>query len=392
MRKHLTIAMLSAVAIAGCSPSAAPVTVPSARGDARFVQRAASVYKTVYNFKGIPDGAFPNGHLLYSNGAIYGTTYYGGDYGGGTFFRLSASGTERVEDSFYVHSKQDFANPLAIALLGGTFYGTATQGGANSEGAAYDIPSPGKARLLYSFGSGTNARAPYSGLLPLNGKLYGEAGGGVYGCGSIYSLTPRGQERLIISLSSVNGCAPVGGLIAVNGTLYGTSNGAGPYNGGTVFSLTTAGKVTVLHSFGGSDGSQPYGGVIALHGTLYGTTTEGGAYGGGVVFSLSRSGKERILHDFGSSGDGSGPSGRLTVRDNVLYGTTPSGGSYGKGTFFSLTMSGAETIIHNFGQGHDGAQPAGNLLQRGAAFYGTTVNGGNVCSGAGCGTVFEVTP
>ncbi|MBV8530358.1 MAG: hypothetical protein JO104_03500, partial [Candidatus Eremiobacteraeota bacterium] len=70
-------------------------------------------YTTIYNFKGIPDGASPNGDLVYSNGVFYGTTYYGGVYGEGTLFRMTASGKERVLHDFRLsRSKDDAANPI----------------------------------------------------------------------------------------------------------------------------------------------------------------------------------------------------------------------------------------------------------------------------------------
>ena len=56
----------------------------------------ASGYATLYSFKGGSDGASPEGVILGSNGALYGTTLTGGantcDYGGylcGTVFELA---------------------------------------------------------------------------------------------------------------------------------------------------------------------------------------------------------------------------------------------------------------------------------------------------------------
>jgi uncharacterized repeat protein (TIGR03803 family) len=396
MTHRIWIAILSLAAIAACSRSPGPAALPPEADNALLLQRTAVAYKTIYDFKGIPDGASPNGDLAYSNGALYGSSYYGGVYGAGTVFRVTASGEERVVHYFHVfdsHAKQANAYPLGIALLQGVLYGTTVHGGAYSDqGTAFAMTTAGRERIIHSFGYGSDARVPYSGLLASKGTLYGEAGGGTYGCGTVFSVTPAAQERVVYNFNG-DQCAPTGGLTAVNGTFYGTTLNGGPYSDGTVFSLTTSGTFNVLHTFSpGGDGTSPNGGVIAYHGTLYGTTTAGGKDGGGTVFSLNKSGNEQILHDFGSGTDGSSPNGRLTVRDGVLYGTTESGGMFGGGTVFSMTTSGTEEILHNFGSGSDGAEPAGALLLLKGSLYGTTVAGGNVCNGAGCGTVFELTP
>jgi uncharacterized repeat protein (TIGR03803 family) len=392
MTYRSAILVLSATAIAACSRLAGTAGIPPATDNSFAMQSATVGYKEIYNFKGIPDGASPNGDLVYLNDAFYGSSYYGGAYGAGTVFRLTASGEERVLHSFYLsRSKRTDANPFGIAPLRGELYGTTVRGGAYSAGAVFAMTTAGKERILHSFGDGSDARVPYSGLLPWKDRLYGEAGGGVYGLGTVYSVTPRGQERVLCSFPSSVG-PPTGGLIAVDGTLYGTSPNGGTYNGGTAFSLTTAGSVGVIHNFGASgDGSSPDGGVTALHGTLYGTTMGGGTYGRGIVFSLRKSGDEHVLHDFGSGTDGASPIGPLAVRNGVLYGTTSSGGSHGKGTLFSMTTTGTEKVLHNFGHASDGAQPVGKLLLLDGNFYSTTVYGGNVCTGAGCGTVFELT-
>ena len=80
------------------------------------------------------------------------------------------------------------------------------------------------------------------------------------------------------------------GLIDVNGKLYGTTGyGGTPGTYGTVFSISTTGYAeTVLHRFGVSkDGQHPGAGLLNVNGTLYGTTSDGGLYGKGTVFALT---------------------------------------------------------------------------------------------------------
>jgi uncharacterized repeat protein (TIGR03803 family) len=145
--------------------------------------------------------------------------------------------------------------------------------------------------------------------------------------------------------SGSDGRFPQAGLIDVNGTFYGTTDGGGSYpcNGfyqgcGTVFSITMNGTEKVLHSFGsGSDGSAPQASLIDVKNTLYGTTSSGGTYGDGTIFSITMNGTEKVLHSFGSGSDGSTPQASLIDVKGSLYGTTGLGGTHGDGTVFSLT-------------------------------------------------------
>jgi uncharacterized repeat protein (TIGR03803 family) len=76
--------------------------------------------------------------------------------------------------------------------------------------------------------------------------------------------------------SANNGYDPQSGLIDVNGTLYGTTVSGGKYDNGTAYSITTSGDEQVLHDFGNvSDGSNPAAGLTNVNGTFYGTTPHG---------------------------------------------------------------------------------------------------------------------
>ena len=74
-------------------------------------------------------------------------------------------------------------------------------------------------------------------------------------------------------------------------------------------------------------------------------------------------------------------------------------GANGSGTVFELTPSAGggwtETVLHTFSSyPGDGAIPDGSLIfDKNGNLYGTTQAGGTYsCGGAGCGTVFELTP
>ncbi len=154
---------------------------------------------------------------------------------------------------------------------------------------------------------------------------------------------------------------------------------------------------TVLYSFGGgTDGGFPFGDLIMdSAGNLYGTTLTGGAASGGcgTVFKLTLSGAETVFHSFNCDTDGSDPTSRLTADSaGNLYGTTNFGGASGVGTVYKLTPSGTFSVLYSFSGSPDGAIPEGRLIADSAGnLYGTTLQGGTDC-GAGCGTVFSITP
>jgi uncharacterized repeat protein (TIGR03803 family) len=143
----------------------------------------------------------------------------------------------------------------------------------------------------------------------MNGVMYGvtSAGGGAgcsYGCGTVYSITTRGTEKVLYAFAGgSDGAAPEAALLDVNGTLYGTTTnggGSGCSDGssegcGTVFTVTTSGTEKVLHTFSGSDGSVPLGQLLDVNGTLYGTTWSGGKHGGGTVYSITTGGIVKVF-------------------------------------------------------------------------------------------------
>jgi uncharacterized repeat protein (TIGR03803 family) len=176
---------------------------------------------------------------------------------------------------------------------------------------------------------------------------------------------------------------------------------------GTIFMLSRTGIYTVLHNFAGypTDGQSPNAPLVQdAEGNLYGTTFIGGnsacsndTPGCGTVFMLTTAGTETILHSFtGSPKDGDEPSGGL-LRDEKgnLFGTTVNGGRFGYGNVFKLNPEGTETMLTSFGEGGSDAEyPSSGVVRDSAGnLYGTTQYGGQMgCSGAGCGTVFELTP
>jgi uncharacterized repeat protein (TIGR03803 family) len=261
---------------------------------------------------------------------------------------------------------------------------------------------------IHEFQGGTAGEVPASGLISVNGILYGTTyGGGTTGNGTVFRLKPStGKAKIVYSFkASSDGQYPVAGLINLDGTLYGVTSTGGTPNNGTVFSLNLkSGVENVLHAFtGGSDGATPLGSLVNVSGTLYGTTQSGGPTaticpsGCGTVFAIDpKTGAEKIVYAFQGGSDGLYPQAGLINVGGTLYGTTKYGGptanlcGSGCGTVFSVDPeTGAEKIVYAFQGNSDGAYPLGSLVKIGDTLYGTTDEGGMAYN---LGTVFALTP
>jgi uncharacterized repeat protein (TIGR03803 family) len=310
---------------------------------------------TLVNFDGgnnFPNGSFPSAGLIRdSSGNLYGTTYGGGypfQAGYGTIFKITSNGTLS-----YLFNKFNGgycaglggAHPSDYGSLvrdsNGNLYGTTQQAASFHDGAVFKLSPNGTLTSLADLGGQS-----YGGLLrDSSGNLYGTTqGGGAYGYGSVFEVTSAGSLKTLYSFNnSPDGANPQSGLIAdSHGNLYGTTYGGGTYGDGTVFELSPKGTLTILHSFSGLDGLNPIGGLLLdSSGNLYGTTWQGGSgggtLGGGTVFQLSPNGTLTTLHRFTGSGDGAqSVASLITDGKGNLYGTTSSGGPGGYGTVFEL--------------------------------------------------------
>jgi uncharacterized repeat protein (TIGR03803 family) len=388
----------------------------------------AQTFSVLYAFRGSKHGGGPvAGLVLDAAGALYGTTVSGGNrikfrYNG-VVFKVDSHGNETVLHAF---SGPDGMNPAAgvVRDAAGNLYGTTYYGGKTSKacsqgcGTVFKLNKARKETVLHSFNTVEGGENPYSDLIrDSDGNLYGTTLQGgkrskaclpSYGCGTVFKLDKEGRFTVLYSFAGgTDGVWPAAGLYRdAAGNLYGTTLQGGSSNWGTVFKLDTTGKETVLYNFSnGPDGGAPMAGVIQdAAGNLYGTTTSGGlavcggAFSCGVVFKLDPKGNETVLHAFTGSPDGAYPQAAL-IQDAAgnLFGTTkeggPTNGESNGGTVFKIDANGIESVLYRFDYVH-GAYPEGHLVQDSAGnLYGTAVIGGNNgCGGAGCGTVFKITP
>jgi uncharacterized repeat protein (TIGR03803 family) len=402
--KRLSVPRTLCVSFAFCAATA--ITVP------------AQVLTTLYFFcpAGFPctDGYNPQAGLVQAaDGNFYGTTVISGancpPYGCGTVFKITPSGTLTTLYSFCPQSGcTDGANPVAglVQATDGNFYGTTNFGGAYGGGTLFKITPHGTLTTLYSFCSQTNCadgRGLYAGLIQAtDGNLYGTTyGGGPGGSGTIFKITPSGAlTTLYIFCIQGRNCAdganPGAGLVqAADGNFYGTTVYGGancpPYGCGTVFKITPQGTLTTLYrfDFDRGEGVYPVASLVqARDGNFYGTTNRGGAYDGawGTVFKVTSGGTLTTLHSFDYT-DGIYPAAAvIQATDGNFYGTTNGGGTHNAGTVFKITASGTLTTLHSFGGG-DGADLYGGVIQAtDGNFYGMTYAGGPHSGG----TVFRL--
>lgn len=354
-------------------------------------------------------------------------------------FQVTPSGAQWVVHRFI---GSDGSQPYGPVIQGtdGALYGVTTIGGQFGRGAAFKLTLDGKYTLLHSFGgTATDGNRPQGGLLQASdGYFYGATiGGGTNtcpksggDCGTIFRLSAGGDYQVLYSFgaSSTDGAVPAGSLIeGSDGSLFGTTTTGGDlsctlfigtplYGCGTVFKITKDGSLTTLHAFGSTaaDGTLPGPLIKGNDGAFYGTTYGGGGggctsetHGCGTVFRITSAGTTTILYAFaqfrtdGTSGmlDGFNPQPYLLLgRDGNFYGLTESGGaniaSRYTGTIFKLTPSGTKTIVYSFGPVKEkAASPAGGLVQAsdGSLFGVTTYNGtgGNTGVSDSFGSVFR---
>ena len=304
------------------------------------------------------------------------------------------------------------ANPVAGLVQGadGNFYGTAPNGGPNSNGTVFAISPDGSFFTnFYNFTGGTNGSGPAGGLIiGADGNFYGTTyAGGASNAGTVFQISPNGTFTQLAQLGFTNGANPDVALVqAPDGSFYGGTKYGGPYpvttsggvGYGSIFRVTTNGVLTTPVLFAGTNGANPTALVLASDGNFYGVTTWGGNtaqvhFGVGTIFRLGLDGTFTNLYLFTGFNDGGFPQAGLVQGDNgIFYGSTQSGGTNSIGTLFKITLDGQFQSLLSFPASSVGSYPFGALIQASDGnLYGTTYLGGNL-STTQRGTIFQLTP
>lgn len=333
-------------------------------------------YTIIHRFpRAHDDGSEPYAELLEgSDGFLYGTTRNGGNRSGppegrGTLFRIGKDGAGHTVLHRFAGGGDDGQWPETALIEGtdGALYGTTGYGGfagSGGRGVAFKIDKNGGAfTVLWRF-TYADGLSPSALLEGSEGALYGTAHHGgrssntnnvsdpASGMGVVFRLQKDGSEYAVIHrFSDVNGEGrrPNAALLeGQDGLLYGTTSEGGTrnergdqYYTGTVFGLDKDGRnyrilasmlQTVGDGFGGPYAPLVDGGDGALY-SAYGT----------AVFTVNQDGTGfRELHRFSySGGDGRFPAPLVEGSDGALYGATATHRARGGGTIFAINKDGS---------------------------------------------------
>jgi len=421
------------------------------------VMHGTTTITTLASFAG-SDGSAPSGLVLDGSNDLFGTTTSGGANNEGTIFELvGESGMIKNLASFDDANANTGSSPSGpLVLDGGNLFGTAQYGGANNDGTLFELANGSSSISVVAPFDSTNGQAPTTGLVAdSHGNMYGATnGGGANGEGAIFEV--KHGSTSITTLASFPpppaGIAPYdiqGGLVVDgSGDIFGVtaqrpdpSGFYRPLHDGIFFEVVAgSGKLTTLSIFNNSTGVAPATGLVADQGgNIFGATAYGGATGTGAVFKVAHgattpapvaslpgndgeapagdlvldasgdlfgvssssdnngavwevaqgSGLINNLAAFDSSTTGYDPLGGV-VRDanGNLFGTTDSGGANFNGTIFEVAAgSSSITTLASFDSSTTGEDPVGGLvLDANGNLFGTTEFGGP----GGHGTLFEL--
>jgi uncharacterized repeat protein (TIGR03803 family) len=310
------------------------------------IAKGSNTITTIAAFNG-GNGQGPAAGVTFdAQGNLYGTTNQGGGNGDGTVWEIAkGSNTITTIASFNVSNG---SNPFAGVTLDaqGNLYGTTRFGGAGSDGTVWEITKGSNTITTIASFSGSNGRTPYGGVtLDAQGNLYGTTRlGGANNDGAVWEIA-KGSGTITpqASFNGGNGKAPYAGVTSdAQGNLYGTTTAGGANSAGTIWEIASgSGTLTTLFSFNTTNGQMPVGGVtLDAQGNLYGTTNMGGADGTGAIWEIAAgSGTLTTLASFNTT-SGSFPQSSVTLDpQGNLYGTTNGGGAGDVGTVWQFTGS-----------------------------------------------------
>ena len=213
------------------------------------------IFKVIHAFTGGADGGSGSaGRMILRNGRLYGAATTGGTYGSGTVFEITPRGARWDFRTIYSFRGQpDGSFPYGALLFNssGPIYGTTYYGGANNIGAVYEL-SPRTTgewneNVIYSFQGGSDGNSPISNLVfggSSNVNLYGTTSEGGLGRGTIFKLSPIGGGQwteTVVHLFK----GPPDGAFAYNGLVvdrlrnyYGATVHGGDDDDGCVYKFT----------------------------------------------------------------------------------------------------------------------------------------------------------
>ncbi len=273
----------------------------------------------LHTFRNGGDGATVlGGVVMDSTGSLYGTTARLGPKGAGTVFRLDNSGNGwTLTTLFAFEIGVDGEDPEGLLVLGsdGAIYGTTAYGGTPIRNQAFGVfykltlNTKGKwiEKVLYSFkGAGDGGNPTFGLVADQHGNLYGVSTNFPPGRGNVFEFSPKPPnswtKKTIYQFPAFHLHDPDGpsGPVTIDqsGHVYGVTADGGAAGFGAVYELAPRNgthwpETTLYHFEGGTDGRQPEGQLLRDgSGNLYGVTQEGGGtgcggQGCGTVFEIT---------------------------------------------------------------------------------------------------------
>ena len=309
------------------------------------VQRSGGGYTLLHSFSGA-DGKEPLAGLTFvPPDLLYGTTNVGGANLAGVIFRIhtDGSGFTKLADLFDGAGSRGAFPEAPLAPGGdGALYGTTRFGGQYNKGTLFKFALPsGPVETLVEFGPVEHD--PWNAPFVSGGYLYGTTyGGGLADSGAIYRRgldPPTYQVMHPFTGATDDGAGPLSAFVPdASGRLYGTTKLGGESDLGTVF-RTSPGSVDVeiLHSFtgGAAEGKWPLSSLTPDGGgDFFGVTSYAGPQGRGQIYRLHSNGAGfSQVHAFAG---GLWGSDELAWSRGKLFGGTFYGGANDQGAIFSL--------------------------------------------------------
>ena len=238
------------------------------------------------------NGGSPNSIAAGSDGNLYGTTGYGGQFpssgiceslGCGVVFKLTTAGVYTVLHAF--NGTSETSEPVGVTMASdGNLYG-ATAGNL-SEGAIFKVTASGQFSTLYLFGSGTYA---LSGVTQASdGFLYGFSHVVSAPAVGFFNISTSGSFQALAQITQplYKQFGVAQPIQASDGNLWTATAEGGSGNWGRVLAVSTKGAIAQNLSFKNTNGSFATGRLVQLsNGTLYGTTIKGGTLSNGSLAS-----------------------------------------------------------------------------------------------------------
>jgi uncharacterized repeat protein (TIGR03803 family) len=207
------------------------------------------------------DGAEPWGGLIQSGDKLYGTASSGGAGGEGIVFSVGTNGANFTAVHNFsaldtlTATNTDGAMPFGgLVLSNGALYGTTFAGGNGGRGTIFSIQTDGLGfAVLHHFmpvdaitGTNTDGASPSAALILSSNVLYGTcSAGGAGAAGTVFSVNTSGAQFVTIESfaalasngTNADGAFPVAPLLQLGNSVYGTTFSGGPGGVGTVFSI-----------------------------------------------------------------------------------------------------------------------------------------------------------